>query len=249
MLEKLKAQQTVIPAAAAAAGAGDARKVALKLPRAPPCFTEAIKLTGAAVGWGTPGEPGAKPLISGVNLVIRRGQRVLVGEGEKVAKRWGEWSWSCTVHEAIVDCVGVCLQICCGCQCGHTFTELPRATPLACLTNALPLPPSLHPLHRYFSISNLTNPPPPRPAPICLCRCWAPTARASPRCSRRWRATCRCGRATGCWARACGWRCSARTWRRWAAHGRRVCVCVCGGGGVERRKVWRAALRGSALGP
>ncbi|PNW82055.1 hypothetical protein CHLRE_06g271850v5 [Chlamydomonas reinhardtii] len=78
MLEKLKAQQTVIPAAAAAAGAGDARKVALKLPRAPPCFTEAIKLTGAAVGWGTPGEPGAKPLISGVNLVIRRGQRVLV---------------------------------------------------------------------------------------------------------------------------------------------------------------------------
>ncbi|KAG2439392.1 hypothetical protein HXX76_004749 [Chlamydomonas incerta] len=78
MLEKLKAQQTVIPAAAAAAGAGDARKVALKLPRAPPCYTEAIKLTGADVGWGTPGEPGSKPLVTGVNLVIRRGQRVLV---------------------------------------------------------------------------------------------------------------------------------------------------------------------------
>ncbi len=81
MLEKLKAQQTVIPAAAAAAGAGDARKVALKLPRAPPCYTEAIKLKDAAVGWGTPGEPGSKPLVNGVNLVIRRGQRVLVGTG------------------------------------------------------------------------------------------------------------------------------------------------------------------------
>ncbi|GIL59787.1 hypothetical protein Vafri_14505 [Volvox africanus] len=90
MLEKLKAAQTEIPAAAAATGAGDARKVALKLPRAPPCYTEAIKLAGAAVGWGPApqqaepaGEPPAvsdapKPLLSGVNLVIRRGQRVLV---------------------------------------------------------------------------------------------------------------------------------------------------------------------------
>ncbi|KAG2502022.1 hypothetical protein HYH03_000516 [Edaphochlamys debaryana] len=83
MLEKLKAQQTVVPAAAAAAGAGDARKVALRLPRAPPCFTEAIKLTGASVGWGQPpADPAApdapQPLISGINLVIRRGQRVLV---------------------------------------------------------------------------------------------------------------------------------------------------------------------------
>ncbi|GLI70270.1 hypothetical protein VaNZ11_015202 [Volvox africanus] len=92
MLEKLKAAQTEIPAAAAATGAGDARKVALKLPRAPPCYTEAIKLIGAAVGWGPApqqavgepvGEPPAasdapKPLLSGVNLVIRRGQRVLV---------------------------------------------------------------------------------------------------------------------------------------------------------------------------
>ncbi|GIL85713.1 hypothetical protein Vretimale_13175 [Volvox reticuliferus] len=92
MLEKLKAAQTEIPAAAAATGAGDARKVALKLPRAPPCYTEAIKLTGAAVGWGPApqqpvgepaGQPSAasdapKPLLSGINLIIRRGQRVLV---------------------------------------------------------------------------------------------------------------------------------------------------------------------------
>ncbi|GLC40935.1 hypothetical protein PLESTB_000965000 [Pleodorina starrii] len=88
MLEKLKAARTEIPAAAAATGAGDARKVALKLPRAPPCFTEAIKLSGAVVGWGPApeqqqqgegaGVDAPKPLLSGVNLVIRRGQRVLV---------------------------------------------------------------------------------------------------------------------------------------------------------------------------
>ncbi len=115
MLDKLKAKQTVVPAAAAATGAGDARKVrrwasgvlcprtlcslapvtlpfpptrlsnpsqvSLRLPRAPPCYTDAIKLTGATVGWGQPGAEGSRALLENVNVLIRRGQRVLVGGG------------------------------------------------------------------------------------------------------------------------------------------------------------------------
>ncbi|GFR43392.1 hypothetical protein Agub_g4469 [Astrephomene gubernaculifera] len=114
LLEKLKASQTQPPAPAAAAGAGDARKVSLRLPRAPPCHQQAIKLVGAALGWGQPpaaaagtaagpgsaatvsqqpqegqqqqqgqgqGEEGVearRPLLSGLDLVIQRGQRILV---------------------------------------------------------------------------------------------------------------------------------------------------------------------------
>ncbi|EFJ53175.1 hypothetical protein VOLCADRAFT_102793 [Volvox carteri f. nagariensis] len=105
MLEKLKAAQTEIPAAAAATGAGDARKVALRLPRAPPCYTEAIKLSGVAVGWGpapappgtpTPAEAGAPVLgpngagkstllkAIGGSLPLWAGSRTL-GDGVRLA--------------------------------------------------------------------------------------------------------------------------------------------------------------------
>lgn len=76
-LEKLKASAVEIPAAAAAVGGGDFRKVALRLPKAPPVYTEVIKMTDAAVGWGTP-DSGNRPIVDNVNFIIRKGQRVLV---------------------------------------------------------------------------------------------------------------------------------------------------------------------------
>lgn len=104
LLEKLKKEAAVTadPAVMAAAGAGpgDARKVALRLPPAPPCYTDVLKVHQLAVGWGPPtaaaageaavaaaaGEagdapsspPAAAPVLSGVSLTIRKGQRVLV---------------------------------------------------------------------------------------------------------------------------------------------------------------------------
>lgn len=67
-------------------------QVALKLPRAPPCFTDVLTLKGASVGWG---EPGAQPpLLTGVDLVVKKGQRVLVlgpnGAGKVCDCAWGE---------------------------------------------------------------------------------------------------------------------------------------------------------------
>lgn len=56
---------------------GDARKVALRLPKAPPVFTEVIKMTAADVGWGTP-DAGNKPIVANATFTIRKGQRVLV---------------------------------------------------------------------------------------------------------------------------------------------------------------------------
>ena len=38
---------------------------------------EVMQLARASVGWGTPA-PGAAPLISNVDLTIKRGQRILV---------------------------------------------------------------------------------------------------------------------------------------------------------------------------
>ena len=35
-------------------------------------------MQGAAVGWGTPSTPDEKPLIGGIDLTIKRGQRILV---------------------------------------------------------------------------------------------------------------------------------------------------------------------------
>ncbi|GBF92144.1 hypothetical protein Rsub_04491 [Raphidocelis subcapitata] len=76
-LEKLRDAAPEAPAASSGAGPGDARKVTLKLPTPPPCFTDVIELQGVAAGWGEPGE-GRTPIVSGVNAVIQKGQRVLV---------------------------------------------------------------------------------------------------------------------------------------------------------------------------
>ena len=93
LLEKLKKEAVQIPAAASGAGPGDSKKMNLKLPPAPPCYTDVLKLEGVAVGWGSPPsaaaavesstdsdseQPPAKPVVSGVNLMIQKGQRVLV---------------------------------------------------------------------------------------------------------------------------------------------------------------------------
>lgn len=51
MIEKLKADAPEMQAAAAGSGPGDARKVALKLPKPPPCYTEVLQLKGGVVGW------------------------------------------------------------------------------------------------------------------------------------------------------------------------------------------------------
>jgi len=76
LAEKLRDEMVEVPTAASALGGGDLIKVALKLPRAPPCFTDVLMLKGASVGWGTPGV--LPPLLTNVDLTIKKGQRVLV---------------------------------------------------------------------------------------------------------------------------------------------------------------------------
>ncbi|KAJ9530875.1 hypothetical protein QJQ45_028849, partial [Haematococcus lacustris] len=106
LADKLRAEKVEAPAAASAAGGGDrakvrgqglggdagsggvkphlastcpgsAVKVHLRLPRAPPCFTDVLLLNNATIGWGSP-DNGTQPLLQGVDLVIKKGQRVLV---------------------------------------------------------------------------------------------------------------------------------------------------------------------------
>lgn len=52
-------------------------QVALKLPSAPPCFTDVITVENVATGWGNP-EDGRPPIVKNVDVVIQKGQRVLV---------------------------------------------------------------------------------------------------------------------------------------------------------------------------
>ncbi|KAK9814109.1 hypothetical protein WJX72_000796 [[Myrmecia] bisecta] len=75
-----KMRDEFVPAAAPTGdGPGDARKVRLVLPPAPPCHHDLLKMEGATVGWGRPDQdPGAAPLLTDLNLKISRGQRVLV---------------------------------------------------------------------------------------------------------------------------------------------------------------------------
>ncbi|MEW5302176.1 MAG: hypothetical protein WDW36_004981 [Sanguina aurantia] len=77
MLEKLKDNMADAPAAASALGAGDAKKVTLNLPRSPPCNQEVMILKKASVGWGEPG-PDRTPLLTDLDLVVKKGQRILV---------------------------------------------------------------------------------------------------------------------------------------------------------------------------
>jgi len=54
-------------------------QVSLKLPQAPPCFTDVLVLKGASIGWGDkPAEGAGSPLLSNLELVIKKKQRVLV---------------------------------------------------------------------------------------------------------------------------------------------------------------------------
>lgn len=55
-------------------GPGDARRVSLTLPPAPEGAKETLTLTGAAVGYGG----GLEPLLTGVDLTVRRGDRLLI---------------------------------------------------------------------------------------------------------------------------------------------------------------------------
>ena len=55
-------------------GPGDARRVSLTLPPAPEGAKETLTLTDAAVGYGG----GLDPLLTGVNLTVRRGDRLLI---------------------------------------------------------------------------------------------------------------------------------------------------------------------------
>ncbi|DBB07409.1 TPA: hypothetical protein ACH3X3_008894 [Trebouxia sp. C0006] len=76
-LEKIKSNMVAAPAASAGDGPGDAKKVALKLPKAPPCHQEVLIMEDASIGWGEPN--GLKdPLLTGVKLKVEKGQRVLV---------------------------------------------------------------------------------------------------------------------------------------------------------------------------
>ena len=56
-------------------------QVWLRLPQAPPCFTDVIVLKDAAIGWRTSEQApqeGAQPLLSNLDLTIKKKQRVLV---------------------------------------------------------------------------------------------------------------------------------------------------------------------------
>ncbi|KAL3130251.1 hypothetical protein ABBQ38_008084, partial [Trebouxia sp. C0009 RCD-2024] len=77
VLEKMKSNMVAAPAASSGAGPGDARKVALKLPKAPPCHQEVLIMQDAVVGWGKPNGQ-RDPLLTGVKLKVEKGQRVLV---------------------------------------------------------------------------------------------------------------------------------------------------------------------------
>ena len=79
LIEKLEAQRVDAPVASSEAGPGDAKKVTLKLPRAPACHQEVLVMTKADVGWGSKKEDGtSQPLISDMTFNVKRGQRVLV---------------------------------------------------------------------------------------------------------------------------------------------------------------------------
>jgi ATPase subunit of ABC transporter with duplicated ATPase domains len=66
MIEKLKREAVEAPAGV------DRFRPKLNLPRPPPCHFEQLELRGAAFGWGE------LPIVTGVNLAFRKGDRVVV---------------------------------------------------------------------------------------------------------------------------------------------------------------------------
>jgi ATPase subunit of ABC transporter with duplicated ATPase domains len=74
-LDKLRVIQeaTSGPTTFTAGGAGDAKKMSLKLPPAPRSAKEVVTLKGADIGW-----EGGPVLLAGVNLTVLRGQRIVV---------------------------------------------------------------------------------------------------------------------------------------------------------------------------
>jgi ATPase subunit of ABC transporter with duplicated ATPase domains len=91
LLEKLKREAAAVTdpsvtAAASNSGPGDARKVTLKLPSPPPCYSDVLIAENLAIGWGKPpaaaeaaqGAAVPSPVLSGVTATVRKGQRVLV---------------------------------------------------------------------------------------------------------------------------------------------------------------------------
>ncbi|KAF6249260.1 P-loop containing nucleoside triphosphate hydrolase protein [Scenedesmus sp. NREL 46B-D3] len=85
LLEKLKkeAAATAEPlSAASGSGPGDARKVMLRFPAPPACYTDVLSVKGLAVGWGAaPGStaaPQQQQQVQDVNFTVQKGQRVLV---------------------------------------------------------------------------------------------------------------------------------------------------------------------------
>ncbi len=98
-----------------------APQVSLRLPKAPPCFTDVIMLKDASVGWRSPdpqasteGNGGgaqaeAKPLLTHLDLTIKKKQRVLVlGPNGACACR----------PRAPSLCARVCMRVCV-CMCSH----------------------------------------------------------------------------------------------------------------------------------
>jgi ATPase subunit of ABC transporter with duplicated ATPase domains len=71
-LERMKANLGDIPAAASASGGGDRTKASMRFLPPPPSHREMIVMKDASVGWG------GTPLMSAVDLVVEKGQRILV---------------------------------------------------------------------------------------------------------------------------------------------------------------------------
>lgn len=156
LLEKLRreAAATAEPVAAASgSGPGDARKVALRLPRPPPCFTEVLDIQKLSVGWRTPSNAftattvgsgsavdtaaaGAVPVLADVNFTISKGQRVLVlgpnGAGKStllkaLAGRLQPWSGSIKQGEGVKLGESGCGRI------RHMLMSCPKALSLSCI--------------------------------------------------------------------------------------------------------------------
>ena len=74
VLNKMRENAVEMPAAASSSGPGDASKASMRFLAPPPCHREVITMKGATVGWSAE----KPPLITGLDLVVEKGMRVLV---------------------------------------------------------------------------------------------------------------------------------------------------------------------------